>query len=192
MADEKKGVFGKIGSTIDSIGASSTKILGDEKNSKVVEKLHAGSKEPKSIAGMARKSIFEFPAFISTTVPLDYAEATCGLLELTYASYLQMAISQEPEYTMTNVGDPFAKWKTDTNNYLEVSDLTDTFDVDFLGRYAQIEGHGTGLVANLMGAVLKSVTIVTGFNPFKFALAKNDGYLFGEAPQVQSLIDNHK
>ena len=128
MADEKKGVFGKIGSTIDSIGASSTKILGDEKNSKVVEKLHAGSKEPKSIAGMARKSIFEFPAFISTTVPLDYAEATCGLLELTYASYLQMAISQEPEYTMTNVGDPFAKWKTDTNNYLEVSDLTDTFD----------------------------------------------------------------
>ena len=72
------------------------------------------------------------------------------------------------------------------------SHLTDTFDVDFLGRYAQIEGHGTGLMANLMGAVLKSVTIVTGFNPFKFALAKNDGYLFGEAPQVQSLIDNHK
>lgn len=70
--------------------------------------------------------------------------------------------------------------------------MTEIFDVDFLSRYSQIESHGDGIVANLMGAVLKSVTIVTGFNPFKFALAKNDGYLFGEAPQIQELNNNHK
>ena len=70
--------------------------------------------------------------------------------------------------------------------------MTDVFDVDFLSRYSQIESHGDGIVANLMGAVLKSVTIVTGFNAFKFALSKNDGYLFGEAPQIQELNNNHK
>lgn len=72
------------------------------------------------------------------------------------------------------------------------SHMTDIFDVDFLARYSEIKSQGTGIAANLMGAVLKSVTIVTGFNPFKFALAKNDGYLFGEAPQIQELNNNHK
>ena len=86
-------------------------------------------------------------------------------------------------------------------NYSEVSlgddceyksHMTDIFEVDFLSRYSEIKSEGEGIAANLMGAVLKSVTIVTGFNPFKFALAKNDRYLFGEAPQVQELNENHK
>lgn len=71
------------------------------------------------------------------------------------------------------------------------SHLTDVFDVDFLSRYAEIKSQGSGLMANIVGAVLKAVTIVSGFNPFKFALSK-DGYLFGEAPQIQDLINNQK
>ena len=70
--------------------------------------------------------------------------------------------------------------------------MTEIFDVDFLERYSKIENMGEGMMANIMGAVLKSPTIVSGFNPFKFTLAKGDGYLFGEAPQIQDLINNHK
>lgn len=69
--------------------------------------------------------------------------------------------------------------------------LGDVFDVDFLARYSQIENQGAGTMANIVGVMLKSVTIVSGFNPFKFAFAK-DGYLYGETPQVRDLINNQK
>lgn len=72
------------------------------------------------------------------------------------------------------------------------SHMTEIFDVDFLEKYSKIENMGDGIMANIMGAVLKAPTIVSGFNPFKFTLAKGDGYLFGQAPQIQDLINNHK
>ena len=124
MAED--GIFKKIGGSIDSLSDFTSSSYNS--NKEVFEKLSAGRKKPLSIAGMAKNNIFEFPAFISTSVPLDFAEATCGLLELSYASFLQMAISTAPAYNMTDGDDPFAKWKTDTNNYLECSDLTYTFD----------------------------------------------------------------
>ena len=64
----------------------------------------------------------------------------------------------------------------------------DLIDVDFLKNYADMPSTDN-MLANM---ALKAVTIVTGFNPFKFALAKGDGYLYGEAPKVQELIDNAK
>lgn len=128
MAKED-GIFSKIGGKLDSFGGSTTDILNKDGNKDVFNKLEAGRKAPKSIAGMAKTNLFEFPAFISSTVPLDFAEAACGLAELTYASYLQMAISLAPVVKLTESGaDPFAHWKTDTNNYLECSNLTSTFD----------------------------------------------------------------
>ena len=66
----------------------------------------------------------------------------------------------------------------------------DALDVDFLKAYSQIPNAGEGVMANAANIVLKSVTIVSGFNPFRFTLAKGDGYLYGEAPKVQDLIDN--
>ena len=100
----------------------------DKSDQNIVSKLYKGAKRPASIAGMARSNIFEFPAFISTSVDYKYAEATCNLLELTYASWLQMSISKSPIIDVSDMTDPFAAWKTDTNNYLECSDLTYTFD----------------------------------------------------------------
>lgn len=100
----------------------------DRSDENIISKLYNGTKRPASIAGMARSNIFEFPAFISTSVDYKYAEATCNLLELTYASWLQMAISRSPHISANDSRDPFAQWKTDTNNYLECSDLTYTFD----------------------------------------------------------------
>jgi hypothetical protein len=64
----------------------------------------------------------------------------------------------------------------------------DLMDVDFLKNYADMPSSDN-MLANI---ALKAVTIVTGFNPFKFALAKGDGYLYNEAPKVQDLIDNMK
>ena len=101
----------------------------NQTSTEVIDKLYkSATTHPASIAGQARKSIFEFPAFISSSVDYKYAEATCNLLELTYASYLQMAISQTPMVDESDVSDPFAQWKTDTNNYLECSNLKDSFD----------------------------------------------------------------
>lgn len=125
MADEKS-VFDKVGGALGGIAATTSDVY--ERNANVLGKMAVGSRTPKSIAGMARANIFEFPAFVSNTVPMDLAEATCGLLELTYASYLQMAISLGPAVNLADSNDPFVRWKTDTNNYLECSNLTFTFD----------------------------------------------------------------
>jgi hypothetical protein len=79
----------------------------------------------KSLAGMAAKNTFEFPVFVSKSVPLDYATATNSLLEQLYASYLQMAISLDPlvdkDVAMSKAG-PFAKYKTNITQYVEFTD----------------------------------------------------------------------
>ena len=49
-----------------------------------------------SIVKAAQGNVFEFPVFISSGIPVDYATATSSLLEQIYASYLQMAISINP------------------------------------------------------------------------------------------------
>lgn len=77
-----------------------------------------------SIINSAKSNIFEFPAFISSSVDVDYATATTSLLEQVYASYLQMAISANPviDAKTAKNGQQFADYKTDTNKYLEYTD----------------------------------------------------------------------
>lgn len=78
-----------------------------------------------SIISSAKSNIFEFPAFISSSVDVDYATATTSLLEQVYASYLQMAISANPviDAKTAKNGQQFADYKTDTNKYLEYTDM---------------------------------------------------------------------
>ena len=78
-----------------------------------------------SIINSAKSNIFEFPAFISSSVDVDYATATTSLLEQVYASYLQMAISANPviDAKTAKNGQQFADYKTDTNKYLEYTDM---------------------------------------------------------------------
>ena len=93
---------------------------------KSTSKFRKGYKGAKSIVKAAKGNIFEFPVFISSSVPLDYATATTSLLEQVYASYLQMAISANPvisEKSAAN-GTQFAHLKSDTNKYLECVDTT--------------------------------------------------------------------
>ena len=68
----------------------------------------------------------------------------------------------------------------------------DSIDVDFLESYSKLPHVDGGVMANAANIVLKCVTIVSGFNPFKFTLTKGDGYLYNEAPKVQDLINNAK
>ena len=83
--------------------------------------------------------------------------------------------------------DSFA-YKEHLINLDDDSSNIDLMDVDFLKNYADMPSSDN-MLANI---ALKAVTIVTGFNPFKFALAKGDGYLYNEAPKVQDLIDKAK
>lgn len=81
-------------------------------------------KKKGSIVQSAKGNIFEFPVFISSSVPLEYATATSTLLEQIYASYLQMAISINPviDSTVATSGIQFSALKSDTNKYLEYTD----------------------------------------------------------------------
>ena len=49
-----------------------------------------------SIIKASQGNVFEFPVFVSSSIPLDYAIASNALLEQIYASYLQFAISVNP------------------------------------------------------------------------------------------------
>ena len=84
------------------------------------------SKRKGSIIKSAKGNIFEFPVFISSSTPLDYAEATTSLLEQVYLSYLQMAVSINPviDANTAKNGLQFADFKTDTNKYLECADTS--------------------------------------------------------------------
>ena len=84
-----------------------------------------------SIIKSAQQNIFEFPVFVSNSIPLDYATATVSLLEQNYAAYLQMAISINPVVDAKTVknGLQFANYKVDTNKYVEYTELDFQHDV---------------------------------------------------------------
>lgn len=93
---------------------------------KSTSKFRKGMKGAKSVVKAAKGNIFEFPVFVSSSVPLDYATATTSLLEQVYASYLQMAISANPVISAKSAanGTQFAHLKSDTNKYLECVDTS--------------------------------------------------------------------
>lgn len=84
-----------------------------------------------SIVKAAQGNLFEFPVFVSNTIPMDYATATVSLLEQIYATYLQMAMSINPIIDADSAarGVQFANYKTNTNKYLEYTDTTYQHDV---------------------------------------------------------------
>lgn len=88
-------------------------------------KIYDKFSKKKSIIGLAKENIFEFPVFVADSVPLEYATATNSLIEQVYASYLQMAISIDPIVDVKDLesGRHLKKFKTDTNQYLEHTDM---------------------------------------------------------------------
>ena len=84
----------------------------------------------KSIVALAKSNIFEFPVFMSDTVRKDYVDPANCLLEQVYMSYMQMAfsISQVVSAGMLETGQQFQRFKTDTNKYLEYTDMSYAHD----------------------------------------------------------------
>lgn len=64
-------------------------------------------------------------------------------------------------------------------------------EIDFLDHYLT-PSSGGDLMAMAKDVMLKCVTVVTGFEPFKFVCVKGNGYLYGESPSVLDLINNAK
>lgn len=85
----------------------------------------AGKRGASSLIGKAARNLFEFPVFMSSSVPLDYATATNSLLEQMYASFLQMAVSINPVVPERDVrnGTVFQHLKTDTTQYMEYTEF---------------------------------------------------------------------
>ena len=114
----------------DSLGINDDDFKGFKDNMNALDsstsKFRKGIKGSKSIVKAAKGNMFEFPVFISSSVPLEYATATATLLEQVYASFLQMAISANPVISAKSAmnGTQFAHLKSDTNKYLECVDTT--------------------------------------------------------------------
>ena len=72
-----------------------------------------------------------------------------------------------------------------SDDFISQNNITDVFDVNFMEKYA------SGAAGGLFGILLKAVTVVSGFNPFKFAFS-TDTSLYGQTPQIQDLINNQK
>lgn len=69
--------------------------------------------------------------------------------------------------------------------------INDEIAIDLLDNYLSL-GSGSGMVETLKNMMLKSVTVVIGFEPFRFICMDNTGYLFNETPNVSDLIENAK
>lgn len=63
-------------------------------------------------------------------------------------------------------------------------------EIDLLDNYLNL-GQGSNMVEMLKNMMLKAVTVVTGYEPFKFICMKGDGYLYGETPNISDLILNN-
>lgn len=123
MAKKDKDVLGKLTNTGNEAIGMINRL--DDASSKFQKGQRRGS-----IIKSAQGNVFEFPVFISNSIPIDYAEATTSLLEQLYASYLQMAISINPVVDADSVknGLQFADLKTNTNKYLEYTDMSYAHD----------------------------------------------------------------
>ena len=105
-----------------------TKDVGEELYKSGAERFLKGAaarRGKKSIVGMAAKNTFEFPVFVSKSIPLDYATAINSLLEQIYASYLQMAVTLNPiiDKKTAMTGGPFSSFKTNITKYVEYTDM---------------------------------------------------------------------
>lgn len=65
-------------------------------------------------------------------------------------------------------------------------------EVDLTQSYLSLTTPGGNYLYMMKNLMLKTVTVVTGYEPFKFNFYKGNGYLYGEAPNVSDMIKNAK
>ena len=124
--DDVKGNIGGLKQNVGSIGGEVGKMIGQTATKSGIGAL---TYPTASLVRKASKNIFEFPVFVSSSVPIDFATATNSLLEQVYASFVQMAISQDPVVSAADMkaGNPFKALKSDVSRYLEYTDPNSMF-----------------------------------------------------------------
>ena len=65
-------------------------------------------------------------------------------------------------------------------------------EVDFVESYLNLTTPNGNYVQMMKNLMLKTVTLVTGYEPFKFNFYKGNGYLYGEAPNYIDMTLNAK
>jgi len=80
------------------------------------------------------------------------------------------------------------------DGYEDAQSLNAKMDVDWVESYLQMPSVGsTSNLLEVMPSIMqKTVTTVTGFEPFRFVCTKGNGYLFGATPNVADLRNNLK
>ena len=118
-----EGNLSQMKTSAGALGGEVGKLIGD---TKAKANINAGAYPTASIVKRASKNVFEFPVFVSSSVPVDYATAINSLVEQVYASFVQMAISQNPVISAADMkaGTPFKSLKTNVTKYLEYTDPT--------------------------------------------------------------------
>ena len=76
-------------------------------------------------------------------------------------------------------------------SYDEKENLNEVININFLDHY-MTPSSTDDIMSMMRDVMLKCVTIVSGFEPFKFVCIKGNGYLYGETPKVSDLIANAK
>lgn len=71
------------------------------------------------------------------------------------------------------------------------NNLGEKITIDFLESYLNLS-IGSNTIEMIKNMMLKSVTIVAGYEPFYFECMNGSGYLFGETPKVADLIQKAK
>jgi len=114
-----------IGNAVKQAGDTAASARDAYRTIKSKMSADAGKRGASSLIGKAARNLFEFPVFMSSSVPLDYATATNSLLEQMYASFLQMAVSINPVVPERDVrnGTVFQHLKTDTTQYMEYTEF---------------------------------------------------------------------
>ena len=102
------------------------------------------------------------------------------------------------EKTTRYINVPVAYYGGGTNlcvvDYSKLSDSKQIFksvDTDFTNSYLN-SSSGDGLMGIMNQMMKKSVTVVTGTEPFTFVCLNSNGYLYGEAPKISDLQENAK
>lgn len=72
-----------------------------------------------------------------------------------------------------------------------IDQIGEALRIDFMDNYLSL-GQSNDMIETLKNMMLKSVTVVTGYEPFKFICMKGNGYLYDETPKVSDLIENAK
>lgn len=149
------------------------------------------------ISGLINENISVFASEVGDQIGMDYNGTITIDTIFPLKSYLMANCPKYMVLDQAYINIPIAFYGGSLNmsvvniDTLDMNDkLTAEIRVDLLDKYLDLKSNNVyGMLKN---AMMKCVTIVTGFEPFKFICTDDSGYLFGQTPQVSELIENAK